>query len=115
MRGSGGDGGSGGSGRGSSGAVPASNASEAAAAAASGGSSGSGGGGGDDWQLIDLPWARFLPTLRGRVVPAREALDGGRVRQLGFMLSKVSAAGGSSAGFREGAFCLAVRGVRGIP
>ena len=36
------------------------------------------------------------------------------VRQLGFMLSKFSAAGGASPGFREGGFSLAVRSVRGL-
>ncbi len=71
--------------------------------------------GGDSWQTVDLPFSEFLPSLRGRVVGGQPPLRGGNVRQVSFMLSKFSAAGGVIADFREGEFRLAVRAVRVIP
>ncbi|KAI8472524.1 MAG: complex I intermediate-associated protein 30-domain-containing protein [Monoraphidium minutum] len=65
------------------------------------------------WQEVDLPFSVFRPQLRGRVVGGQAPLGGGRVRQLGLMVSKVSAAGGELAGFSEGPFSLAVRAVLG--
>ena len=63
----------------------------AAAAVTNGGSCSENGGGGA-WHAVDLPFSAFLPTLRGRVVAGQPPLEGGRVRQLGFMLSKVRGA-----------------------
>ena len=51
-------------------------------------------------------------TVEFRIALAFE--QNAAVRQLGFMLSKFSAAGGASPGFREGGFSLAVRSVRGL-
>ncbi|GBF89396.1 hypothetical protein Rsub_01968 [Raphidocelis subcapitata] len=67
-----------------------------------------GGGGAAGWQTVDVPFSDFLPTLRGRVVGGARPLEGGSVRQLGFMVSKFAAAGGPVAGFREGEFRLEV-------
>lgn len=75
---------------------------------------GSSGSGADGWQVVDLPFSAFYPSLRGRVVSGQPPLDGGRVRQLGFMLSKFGSAGGVLPDFREGGFSLAVRGVSGL-
>jgi hypothetical protein len=67
------------------------------------------------WQTIDIPFSEFLPNLRGRVVGGQPPLTGGRVRQVGFMVSKFAASGGVLPGFREGGFSLAVRAVLGLP
>jgi NADH dehydrogenase [ubiquinone] 1 alpha subcomplex assembly factor 1 len=53
---------------------------------------GGGGGAAEAWATIHIPFSSFLPSVRGRVVPA-PPLEPARVRQLGFMLSKVRAAG----------------------
>lgn len=70
------------------------------------------GGFGEDWETVDVRFAAFLPSLRGRVVAGAPPLAARAVRSVGFVLSKVSAAGAPAAGFREGPFSLAVRAVR---
>jgi len=39
------------------------------------------------WQTIDLPFAAFRPTFRGRVPPAAPPLDTGRIEQVGLMIA----------------------------
>lgn len=51
------------------------------------------------WTTCRLASADFLPTWRGKPVPAAPPLDTARVRQMGFMI----------ADRQEGAFCLAIR------
>jgi hypothetical protein len=71
-------------------------------------------GGGAGWLVVDVPFTAFLPTLRGQVVGGVCPLEGGSVRQLGFMVSKFAAAGGPVPTFQEGEFRLEVRAVRGL-
>lgn len=86
----------------------------APAMAAPGNAGGGGGDRGGGWHEVDLPFSDFLPSLRGRVVSGQPPLQGQRVRQVGFMVSKFSAAGGVVPGFTEGEFRLAVRAVKGL-
>jgi hypothetical protein len=40
-----------------------------------------------EWTTIDLPFDRFVPTLRGAVVGASGSLDRSRIMTLGLMIS----------------------------
>jgi hypothetical protein len=42
---------------------------------------------GQEWQSVDLPFERFMPTFRGKFVPAAGPLDRSRILTLGFMIS----------------------------
>ena len=66
------------------------------------------------WERVRLPLADFKPTFRGRVVSNSPKLQGGSVRQLGFMVSKFADNGGFIDGFRPGQFQLAIRGVSAL-
>ncbi|KXZ45347.1 hypothetical protein GPECTOR_56g444 [Gonium pectorale] len=66
------------------------------------------------WTQVELPFAAFKPTFRGRVVPNRPPLQGQPVRQLGLMVSKFTADGGVIGGFRSGPFRLGVRWIKGF-
>lgn len=39
------------------------------------------------WQEVQLPFSRFEPVYRGRVLPDAPLLDPARIRQVGFMLA----------------------------
>jgi monofunctional biosynthetic peptidoglycan transglycosylase len=41
----------------------------------------------DSWTEVDLPFAAFVPTFRGRVLQDVEPLSAGEIRQLGFLLA----------------------------
>lgn len=41
----------------------------------------------DEWQTLRLPFVKFLPAFRGRIVPEAPPLDPSRVRSLGLMIS----------------------------
>lgn len=55
-----------------------------------------------EWTTKPLPFADFLPTFRGRILPDAEPLDPARIRQLGFLL----------ADRKEGSFALEIEWVR---
>jgi hypothetical protein len=63
---------------------------------------------------VRLPLLDFRPTFRGRVVSNAPVLQGGAVRQLGFMVSKFADTGGLTQDFRPGQFRLAIRAVNAL-
>ena len=40
-----------------------------------------------EWQVVDIPFGRFIPTFRGRIVRDAPALDLSRVTSFGLMIS----------------------------
>jgi monofunctional biosynthetic peptidoglycan transglycosylase len=57
---------------------------------------------GDVWQVVEIPFASFLPTYRGRTPRDAPPLDISKIRQIGFMI----------AGKQEGRFRLEIAWVR---
>lgn len=57
---------------------------------------------GDVWQVVELPFASFLPTYRGRMPRDAPPLDISKVRQIGFMIADK----------QEGGFRLEIAWVR---
>ena len=45
----------------------------------------------DTWMEIDLPFASFLPTYRGRILNDTPPLAAGEIRQLGFLIADKNA------------------------
>lgn len=45
----------------------------------------------DEWLEIDLPFDRFLPTFRGRILENIPPLDPAAVRQIGFLIADKTA------------------------
>ena len=58
----------------------------------------------DVWQDIHLPWKRFAATYRGREVNGAPALQGDRIRQVGFLI----------AGKQEGTFKLEIESLASL-
>ena len=42
---------------------------------------------GDVWQVVEIPFASFLPTFRGRTPRDAPPLDISKIRQIGFMIA----------------------------
>ncbi|KAG5176875.1 complex I intermediate-associated protein 30-domain-containing protein [Tribonema minus] len=61
------------------------------------------------YQECRLNFKDFKPTFRGRLVPGSSSLDGSRVRQVGFMCSKLTDSGAAVHGFEPGHFKLDIR------
>ncbi|MFW9842872.1 MAG: CIA30 family protein [Candidatus Thorarchaeota archaeon] len=57
---------------------------------------------GDVWQVVEIPFASFLPTYRGRTPRDAPPLDISKIRQIGFMI----------AGKQEGRFRLEIAWVQ---
>lgn len=40
-----------------------------------------------EWQVVEIPFAEFLPTYRGRIIPDAPPLDTGSISQISFMIA----------------------------
>lgn len=61
---------------------------------------------------VFLPFEGFKPTFRGGVVPGAPKLQPERLRQIGFMISKLTVEGGKTPNFQPGPFRLGIKTLR---
>eukprot|EP01023_Acetabularia_acetabulum_P065495 TRINITY_DN8683_c0_g1_i4.p2 TRINITY_DN8683_c0_g1~~TRINITY_DN8683_c0_g1_i4.p2 ORF type:complete len:211 (+),score=28.86 TRINITY_DN8683_c0_g1_i4:112-744(+) len=65
-----------------------------------------------EWTEVCMKFEDFLPNFRGKVMPISTPLEGDKIQQIGFMVSKLTQDGGKVDDFEPGPFQLFIKWVK---
>eukprot|EP01024_Parvocaulis_polyphysoides_P055798 TRINITY_DN5774_c0_g1_i3.p1 TRINITY_DN5774_c0_g1~~TRINITY_DN5774_c0_g1_i3.p1 ORF type:complete len:211 (-),score=38.10 TRINITY_DN5774_c0_g1_i3:157-789(-) len=65
-----------------------------------------------EWTEVSLKFSEFKPNFRGKVMPIDTPLQGDKIQQIGFMVSKLTEEGGKVEDFAPGPFQLFIKWVK---